>query len=1036
MIGPLVRVSLRHRVAVLAAAAVLAFLGLLAARSLDIDVLPDVDRPRLTVMTEAPGLAAEEVESLVTRPLELALSGLTSALRIRSSSTVGLSVIDVELDWGADVVAARQQTAERLALARDQLPRSLVPQIQPVSSIMGEIMLVAVTSDGSTGPMDLRSLADWVVRPRLAAIPGVSQIIPIGGDVRQFRIAPQPALMAGLDVSIADLERALARFGTNSGGGYVDQGGSEFVIRAIASPADLDTLGHLVVATRNGTPILLRQVAHASIAPKPSRGSAGVDGRDAVILSVQKQPRADTRIVTEAATAALRVLQQGAPAGVRVDRVVFRQSDFIDTALGNVQRALIESILVVGVVLFLFLGTVRATLVSLVAIPLSVLAALLVFRGFGIGINTMTLGGLAIAMGELVDDAVVGVENALRRLKENRAAGHPRATLAVIAAASEEVRSGILYATLIIVLVLLPVFAVTSIEGRLLIPLATAYIVALLASLATAITVTPVLCALLLARGRTLAAPDAPLARWLKAGLRRLLPRALANPFAVMAAAGVSVVLALAGLALLPRALMPTFNEGSLTVELSAAPGIALADSSRLGAIAERLLLQVPETASVARRTGRAELDEHAQGVQTSEIDVALKPSSRSRAEIVRDIRQRLAVLPVAINIGQPISHRLDHLLSGVRAQIVIKVFGDELDTASVLAERLRRELASVAGIVDLQTERQSRVPTIEVRGDGRRAALYGTTPAAVTDAVTALANGLTVSQLAAGNMRVDVAMRLDDRDRTAAGLSHLLVETPNGRVPVRLLADVAEADGHAQILREDGRRRVAVYANTDAGDLGSAITAVRDVIARQSLPPSYAVTLEGAFVSQEQAVQRLALLGAAALLAAFLLLIGRYRSATLALVVMANVPLAFAGGVAALAIAGLPVSLASAVGFVTLAGISVRNGILKVSHYLNLALADRMPFGEDLILRGSLERLTPVAMTAAAAGTALLPLLTEADAAGKEILFPVAVVVVGGLISSTLLDTFLTPVLFGRFGAGPLKRLMRLRDRGEAEAA
>src|SRR5690348_17079432 len=1025
MLAAVVRTSLRHRFAVLTVAAILVILGIIAARTLDIDVLPDINRPRLTVMTEAPGLACEDVESLVTRPLELALAGLTSALHIRSTSTVGLSIIDVELDWNADVVAARQQTAERLALARAQIPTGLEPQIQPVSSIMGEIMLVAVTSDGRADSMAMRSFADWVMRPRLAAIPGVSQVIPIGGQVRQFRVAPRPALLAGLDVSMAEVERAVARFGTNSGGGYTDHNGSEYVIRAIGARTDVDALGSIVVVTRDGTPILLRQLARVSVDAKPSRGSAGVDGNDAVILSVQKQPGADTRALTHASLAALAELQGSAPAGIHVDRVIFKQADFINVALGNVERAVFESIVVVAIILFLLLGNLRTTLISIVAIPLSILSAMLVFRGFGIGVNTMTLGGLAIAMGELVDDAVVGVENVHRRLKENRAAAVPRPPLLVVAAASEEVRSGILYATFIIILVLLPLFALSGVEGRLLAPLATAYVVALSASLLTAITVTPVLCALLLPRMRKLAVPDAPVARLLKEGLRRSLPWALSHSAAVAGVAATSVILAAILFVSLPRSLMPSFNEGSLTVEISAAPGITLAQSSRLGRIAEQLLLRIPEVASVGRRTGRAELDEHAQGIQTSEIDVALKHTGRSRAEIVADIRRRLSILPVALNIGQPISHRLDHLFSGVRAEIVVKLYGDDLDTAAALAERLRGDLQAVPGLVDLQVERRSRVLSIELHADPRRAALYGANPAAVADLVTALAAGRTVSRISDGVTRTDVALRLDERDRTATGLTHLLVETPSGRVPLGLLADVQVTDGRDQILHEDGRRRIAVYANAETGDVRRTIDAVRNVLAHEALPPGYTTTLEGTFLSQEDALLRVSMLGLAALAGAFLLLVGRYRSPVLALVVMANVPLALVGGIIALALAGLPVSLASAVGFITLAGISVRNGILKVSHYANLALVEKMPFGDALILRGSLERLIPVFMTAAAAGFALLPLLTEADAAGKEILYPVAVVVAGGLVSATLLDTFLTPVLVRRLGAKPLARLL-----------
>jgi HME family heavy-metal exporter len=1030
VVGTIVRASLAHRAAVLAATALLILLGLFAATRLDIDVLPDISRPSLVVMTEAPGLATEEVETLVTAPLERALAGLPATLRLRSSSAVGLSVVTVELDWGADVVAGRQQAAERLAAARDQLPTGVVPQIQPISSIMGEIMLIALTADDKAGAdaMALRTLADWTVRPRLAAIAGVSQVTVVGGAVKQVRIAPDPALMAGLDVTTSEIERAVARVGANAGGGPVDQGTAELVIRALAPGLEIDSLRNTVVATRDGVPILLRQVAHVVIAARPARGSAGVDGHDAVILSVQKQPGADTLVLNRSVTAALAELQAAMPAGVAVDRVIFRQADFISVALRNVGRALAESSLVVAVVLFVFFGNARATAISLVAIPISLLTAVIVFRLLGLSVNTMTLGGFAIAIGELVDDAVVDVENVFRRLRENIASGSPRRALAVVADASVEVRSGILTATLIIILMLAPLFVLSGVEGLLLRPLAIAYVVAMVASLATAMTVTPVLCLLL--AGRNAPPREAPLARLCRRGLDRALPWALARPRMVAGGAALAVIAAGALLLVVPRSLMPPFNEGSLTVELNATPGITLGDSSRLGAIAEKLLLDIPEVAAIGRRTGRAELDEHAQGIETTELDVRLMPSDRSRDAIVRDIRRRLAVLPVTLNIGQPVSHRIDHLLSGVRAEVVVKIFGSDLDTTDAIAARLRDEMAAIPGLTDVQVERQARVPVIELSGDARRAALYGVPPNAVNEAVGALANGKIVSQVVEGAQRTEVVLRLDEHDRTSAGLSHLLIETSAGRLPLRLLVDVVETDGRNRIEREDGRRRLAVYANTQGGDVGRTLAALRGAMAAVALPAGYTMLLEGSFAGQEQAARRVAALGLMALAAILGLLAWRYRSVALALIVMGNVPLSLVGGVAALALAGLPLSLASVVGFVTLAGISLRNGILKVSHYLNLGLLEGVAFGDALVLRGSRERLTPVLTTALAAAFALLPLIGGAEPAGKEILHPVAVVVFGGLISATLLDTFLTPILFRRFGESPLSRLRAAQAR------
>lgn len=1032
MLGAVVRYSLRYRLGVLAVTVLLTLIGLLAGGGLEIDVLPDINRPTLTVMTEAAALATEEVESLVTQPIELALTGLPSALRLRSTSATGLSIVNVELNWGAEIVAVRQHAGERLASIRNQLPANTAPQIQPVSSIMGEIMLIAMTVDGGAGPMDLRTLADWTVRPRLAAIAGISQVTVIGGEVQQFHVAPSSALLAMSDISITDVERAVARFGANAGGGFVEQGNSELVIRAIGGARDVEALSNIVVATRQGAPVLLRQVAQVRVGAKPARGSAGVDGKDAVILSVQKQPGADTRRLTQTVSAALEDLQRTMPAGIKADRVIFNQADFVQNGLQNVTRAVVESSIVVAVILFLFLGSVRATLISLVAIPLSLLSAILVFKASGISINTMTLGGLAIAMGELVDDAVVGVENVMRRLKQNGVNPAPRDPVLVVAQASEEVRSGILYATVVIVFVLLPVFAIAGVEGRLFAPLAVAYLVALVASLLTAVTVTPALCLMLLARGRPLRLADPPLVRVLKRGLGRLLPWTFRHPGLLIGASAIAFGAAILLLAALPRSLMPSFNEGSLTVEVRLAPGVTLADSSRIGSLAEQLLLRVPEVSATGRRTGRAELDEHAQGVHVSEIDVALRPSPRKRADIVADIRGQLSVLPVSVNVGQPISHRIDHLLSGVRAEVVVKVFGEDLDQAAGIAQRLHTEFSGIAGLIDLQVERQARIPAIEVRADQRRAMLYGTTPAAIIETVSALANGRTVSQIADGPRRWEVSLRLDDNQRGRNGLAHLRIETPSGRVPVSLMAEITETTGYGQIERENGRRRVAVYGNTQNFDAGT-VAAVRAAIDRVPLPAGYSLTLEGAFASQEQAARRVAWLGGLALAASFLLLLSRYRSPTLALIVMANVPLSLIGGVIALALAGLPLSLASVVGFITLAGISVRNGILKVSHYLNLAFNEGLPFGDALILRGSLERLTPVLMTASAASFALLPLLADADAPGKEILYPVAVVVFGGLIAATMLDAILTPLLFRRFAAQPVERLLAARARGES---
>ncbi|WP_338050843.1 efflux RND transporter permease subunit [Roseicella aerolata] len=1020
----LVSASLRNRLLVLAAALLVAGYGLFLLPRIPVDVFPDLNRPTVTLMTEAEGLAPEEVEQLVTFPLETAMNGMPGVTRVRSVSAVGLSIVFVEFDWGTDIWRNRQQAAERLALVRDRMPAGVAPQMAPVSSIMGEIMLVGMTGEG-VPPMELRDLADWVVRPRLLTIPGISQVIPIGGEVRQYRVVPDLARMHALEVAQEQLTAALRQFGTNTGGGYVDQAGKEWLIRNIGRTTRLEDLRDAVVAWRQGQPILLRQVAEVDFAPRFRRGEAGLDGAPGVILSVQKQPGADTVALTRAVERALAELQGAMPPGVRADRIQFRQADFIETSIANVERVLVEALVVVGLVLFAFLMNVRTTAISLLAIPLSVLVTALVFTALGLSINTMTLGGLAIAIGELVDDAVVDVENILRRLRENRERADPLPVLAVIAAASREVRSGIVYATLIVVLVFLPLFALSGIEGRLFAPLGIAYVVSILASLLVAVTVTPVLASFLLPRMKRLERGDGWLLRRLKAGQERLLLWAFRRPSLVYAVAGIAVLGAAATVPLLPRSFLPPFNEGTLTINLTFRPGISLAESGALGAVAERLLLQVPEVKGTGRRTGRAELDEHAEGVHSTEIDVDLHPG-RPKGEVLADIRARLAMLPAAVNIGQPIGHRLDHMLSGVRAQIALKIHGDDLDTLIALAERLRARLeAEVPGLADLQTERVVRIPQLRLAVDRERAALYGVSAAQLTEALQALTGGQVVSQVLDGPRRIDVVLRLRDEDRTGAALAAALVETPGGRVPLSLLARVEEADGPNQILRENARRRIVVLANAAPGaDLGAVVERIRAVLAETPLPRGYATALEGSFQAQEEANRTILALSLVSLGLIFVVLYSRYRSAVLALVIMGNVPLALVGAVAALWIAGQPLSVASLVGFVTLTGIATRNGILKVSHYLNLALLEGERFGLALVLRGSRERLSPVLMTALSAGLALVPLLIGAEAPGKEILHPVAVTIFGGLVSATLLDTLLTPLLFHRFGRPALARL------------
>lgn len=1038
MFDRLVAFSLRNRVLTLFLAFALMAFGGLSVTRLPVDVLPNLNRPVVTILTESPGLAPPEVETLVTRPIETSMSGVPGVERVRSVSGIGLSIVYVEFGWKEDVYRARQQVAERLTLVREQIPPAVVPQMGPVTSIMGEIMLVAIPY-GRASPMQAREIADFQIRPRLLAIPGVAQVIPIGGEVRQYRVSPDLATMNAVGVKLKDVEDALRAFGTNTGGGFVDQYEREFLIRNVARTTRIQDLQQLVVASNANGPVRLSQIAKVDFAAAFRRGDAGYDGQPAVVIAIQKQPDAATVAVTDEVEKALKEITATLPDGLRADRVQFRQANFIQTSIGTLQRALIEAGIVVSIVLFVFLLNWRTTAISLVALPVSILITAVVFEIFGLSINTMTLGGLAIAIGELVDDAVVGVENVYRRLRENALDAEPKPALAVIAHATGEVRSGIIYATAIIILVFLPLFFLGGVEGRLFQPLGVAYVISILASLVTSITLTPVLCYYLLpklaaTRGE---AAESGLVRRLKNGNSRLLGWGFRHAKGILIAGGIATAIAVLGAANLPKAFLPTFNEGSFVVSLAFQPGISLEQSSKLGSTAEKLLLQIPDVASVSRRTGRAELDEHAEGVHSSEIDVALKPDTANREIVARAIRERLAILPGSVTVGAPIGHRIDHLLSGVTAQIVVKIFAEDLDALRTTAETLQGRIAKAPGIVDLRVERQVRVPQLDLNIDYDRAASYGVAPAAIAEAVETLSNGKIVSTIVDGLKRYDVVLRLPDQERSTTGLADLLIETPQGPVPLRNLADVKETEGPNQILREDGRRRIVLSANGAPGaNLGDIIAVINGEVAKLKLPDGGFVRVEGQFQAQQEATLTIGGLSLISFAMIFALLFTRYRSVRLALIIMAGVPMALVGSVLALWLFGLPLSVASLIGFVTLTGIAARNGILKVSHYINLVLHEGETWGDAMIVRGTLERLTPVLMTALGAGLALTPLLIGADEPGKEILHPVAVTIFGGLLSATLLDALVTPILFRLYGRKPLDRLVAdARATGSTEA-
>ena len=1016
--------SLHNRLFVLAFAVIVLLYGGLTAQQMPVDVFPDLNKPTVTIMSEAGGMAPEEVEQLVSFPLETALNGMPGVTRVRSVSGIGLSIVYAEFAWGSDIYRNRQLIAERLAEVREQLPEGVKPAMGPISSVMGEIMLIALPADpAQVSPMAVREYVDFVLRPRLLSIPGVAQVIPIGGEVRQFRVEPDSAMMAQLDVSYAELSSALQGFSSNTSGGYLEQNAREYLIRHMGRTTRLADLQSLAVKVVNGQPILLKQVALVKFAPAFKRGDGGFAGKPAVIVSVQKQPNADSIALTRQIEQALDSLAKRLPPGISTPQVSFRQADFIDASIANVQEALRDGAIMVAIILLLFLLNVRTTLISLTAIPLSLAITFLVFKALGLSVNVMTLGGLAIAIGELVDDALVDVENVLRRLKEQRPS-NALSILKVIAAACNEVRSGVVVATLVVVLVFVPLFALPGIEGRLFAPLGVAYITSILASLAVALTVTPVLCYYLLPRMQQIAHGDSPLVTWLKRGQRRILLAAFAHAHSILIAAVLLLLAAVASVGSLPRAFLPAFNEGTLTIGVLLNPGTSLSESNRIGSLAENLLLQVPEVKSVGRRTGRAELDEHAEGVHSSEIDVDLRASARSREAIMADIRQRLALLPATVTVGQPISHRLDHLLSGVRAQIALKIYGDDLDTLRATAAGLHAQLAQIPGLTDLQVEKQVLIPQIKVRLDYDRAAQLGVAPGTLLQTLETLAEGDTLTQIIDNNKRFDLVVRLPDSARDPMGLGNILIDTPHGKVPLAQVASIEEADGPNQIGRENSRRRLVIAANSDGSDMAAIIAQIRTLLAAQSLPEGYFVSLEGQFQAQEAASRLIAGLALVSLALIFMVLYSRYQSALLALLIMGNIPMALIGSVIAMWLAGVSLSVASLVGFITLTGIATRNGILKVSHYINLCKFEGECFGQALIVRGSLERLTPVLMTALTAALALLPLLFAADAAGKEILHPVAVVF-GGLVSSTLMDSLLTPLLFWLFGRAPLQRLL-----------
>lgn len=1030
--------SLKNRLLVLLAALVLTLYGAFTLTKTPVDVFPDLNKPTVTVITESGGMASEEVEQLITFPLETALNGLPGVEVVRSVSSAGLSFIYITFDWNTEIYRARQMVSERLSSMEEAIPAGVTPTMGPVSSIMGEIMQIAIPIDASkTTPMQVREYADWVLRPRLLSIQGVAQVIPIGGEVRQFQVQPHIQRMVELGITIENLQQALNGFASNTSGGFLSLNGREYLIRHLGRTSSLEDLRNVAVGSRNGSPVLLKQVANVEFAAAVRRGDAGFEGKPAVILGVQKQPSADTIDLTQRIEGALRAMEGSLPAGMEKPRVTFRQASFIEASISTLQGKLIGASFFVAVILFFFLGTIRPTVIALTAIPVSIFITALVFDYFGLSINTMTLGGLAIAIGGLVDDAVVDVENILRRLKEQRAnhPGSPFDLVALVRKASLEVRTGIVYATAIIVLVFIPLFALPGIEGKLFVPLGVAFIVSTLASLIVSVTVTPVLSFYLLPRIKNLEHGDTRVLAWLKGHYQLGLKTLLNKPKSAILASVLTVLVAGASIPFFAKTFLPPFNEGTLLIGIRLNPGVTLEESSKLASQAEVLLKDIPEITHIGRRSGRAELDEHAEGVHVSELDLGLIPASdmtRSMAELQADIRIKLQNLPAAIALGQPISHRIDHMLSGVRSQIAIKVFGEDLDTLRGTAELLRSRLSKINGLVDLEVEKQVLAPEIKVRINYNAASQYGVASSDILHSLQSLVEGEKITQIVEGNRRFALVLKLADKERSLEQLKTLLIQTPQGAVPLSVLAEIEDSDGPNQISREDGKRRIVISANAQGRALSDVVQDIRLAVANTALPEGYFITLGGQFEAQEEATRLVGLLSVLSLVLMFAVLYSRYQSVRLSAIIMGNIPLALVGAVVGLWVSGQPLSVAALIGFITLAGISVRNGILKVSHYINLMRFEHEQFTQSMIIRGSMERLSPVLMTALVTAFALAPLLFEAERPGTEILHPVAVVIFAGLMSSTLLDTFLTPALFWVFGRKDAEKLM---DQPDAQA-
>lgn len=1023
MLDKIISFSLRNRLMILVAAVILVIAGVYTARNSEIDVFPDLNAPTVVVMTEAPGMAPEEVEQLVTFPIETSVNGATGVRRVRSSSTAGFSVVWVEFDWGTDIYLDRQIVSEKLATLGDQLPGNIgQPTIGPQSSILGELLIVGLTAD-STSMLDLRTLADWTIRPRLLSTGGVAQVSVIGGDLKEYQILVDPGKMKHYGVSLAEVMDATRGMNRNTGGGTVYEYGNEYIVRGVASADAIGRISNSVVkASPDGGIVTLADIAEVKIGPQtPRLGVASERGKPAVLLTVTKQPATGTIELTEQLEEAIADVKKNLPPDVNISTDIFRQSTFIESSVDNVQTSLLEGAIFVVIVLFLFLANVRTTVISLVTIPLSLLVSVITLHLLGYTLNTMSLGGMAIAIGSLVDDAIVDVENVWRHLRENRQRpeGDRRPTLKVVYDASREVRMPILNSTLIIIVSFLPLFFLSGMEGRMLIPLGIAFIVALVASTVVALTLTPVLCSYLLGRdGRR----DGTLPReafitvWLRKYYRKALLWALGHRKGVVASAAVLFVVTLALFFTLGRSFLPPFNEGSFTVNVSLMPGIALDESDRIGRQAEELLLSVPEIKTVARKTGRAELDEHALGVNVSEIEAPFELSGRSHSELLDDVRHKLSTIEGAnIEIGQPISHRIDAMLSGTQAAIAIKIFGDDLNRLFSIGNRIKEAVADVDGIADLNVEQQVERPELKILPRPELMARYGISEPALNEAINVMLAGETVSQVYEGSKSFNLVVRSSEDSRaTAEDLRRMLIDTPDGRkIPLANVAEVVSSTGPNTINRENVKRKIVVSANAAGRDVRGVVDDIRSRIEESvELPEGYHIEYGGQFESEREASRTLLLTSLLSILVIFLLLYMQFRNVTESVVILLNLPFALIGGVIVLLLSSGQVSIPAIIGFISLFGIATRNGMLLITRYNNLRMSEGLGV-EESVVRGSIDRLNPILMTALTSALALLPLVFRGDLPGNEIQSPMAAVILGGLISSTLLNGFIIPIMY-----------------------